>query len=78
MSKGVAIGLVGGLFVYAAVTHDPKKSGGLDAALQQVLQQPYGPFMLGAIGIGLICYGLFSSPGPGTCPADRTSPGVAE
>lgn len=59
VSKGVAIGLVGGLFVYAAVTHDPKKSGGLDAALQQVLQQPFGPFMLGAIGIGLICYGLF-------------------
>jgi hypothetical protein len=59
VAKGVAIGLVGGLFVYAAMTHDPKKSGGLDAALQQVLAQPFGPVMLGAIGLGVICYGLF-------------------
>jgi len=59
VAKGIAIGLVGGLFCYAALTHDPKKSGGLDAALQQVLQQPFGPVLLGAIGLGLICYGLF-------------------
>ena len=59
VAKGVAIGLVGALFGYAALTHDPKKSGGLDAALQEVLEQPFGPVMLGAIGIGLICYGLF-------------------
>ena len=59
IAKGVAIGLVGALFGYAAVTHDPKKSGGLDAALQEVLEQPFGPVLLGAIGLGLICYGLF-------------------
>jgi hypothetical protein len=58
-AKGVAIGLVGGLFCYAALTHDPKKSGGLDAALQQVLEQPFGRVLLGAIGVGLICFGLF-------------------
>jgi hypothetical protein len=58
-AKGIAIGLVGGLFCYAALTHDPKKSGGLDAALQQVLEQPFGRVLLAAIGIGLICYGLF-------------------
>ena len=59
VAKGIAIGLVGGLFGYAALTHDPKRSGGLDAALQKVLQQPFGPVLLGAIGVGLICYGLF-------------------
>jgi hypothetical protein len=59
VAKGIAIGLVGALFCYAALTHDPKKSGGLDAALQKVLQQPFGPLMLGAIGVGLICFGLF-------------------
>jgi hypothetical protein len=59
VAKGIAIGLVGGLFCYAALTHDPKKSGGLDAALQQVLEQPFGRFLLGAIGVGLVCYGLF-------------------
>ena len=48
-AKGIAIGIVGVLFLYAAVTHDPKKSGGLDQALQEVLEQPFGPFLLGVI-----------------------------
>jgi len=59
-AKGVAIGIVGGLFLYAAVTHEAKKSGGLDQALQTVLEQPFGPVLLGAIALGIICYGLFS------------------
>ena len=46
-AKGVAIAIVGGLFVYAAITHDAKKSGGLDQALFEVLDQPFGPFLLG-------------------------------
>jgi hypothetical protein len=58
-AKGLAIGLVGGLFVYAAVTHDAQKSGGLDQALHKVLQQPFGPFLLAAIALGIGCYGLF-------------------
>lgn len=59
IAKGIAIGLVGGLFAYAAITHDPKKSGGLDQALQTVLEQPFGPVLLVAIGAGIGAYGLF-------------------
>jgi hypothetical protein len=59
MAKGIAFAIVGGLFVYAAVTHDAKKSGGLDVALHKVLQQPFGPFLLGLIAVGIGCYGLF-------------------
>jgi hypothetical protein len=59
VSKGVAIAIVGGLFIYAAIEHDPKKSGGLDDALRTVLEQPLGPVLLGAIAIGIGCYGLF-------------------
>ena len=58
-AKGIAAGLVGVLFVYAAVTHDPKKSGGLDAALGELLQQPFGPYLLAAVALGIACYGLF-------------------
>jgi hypothetical protein len=58
-AKGVAIGIVGGLFGYAALTHDPKKSGGLDEALQTVLEQPFGPYLLTVIGVGIGCFGLF-------------------
>ncbi|MCW2798335.1 DUF1206 domain-containing protein [Nocardioides sp.] len=59
VAKGVAIGIVGSLFVYAGVSHESKKSGGLDQALHKVLQQPFGPVLLFAIGIGIGCYGLF-------------------
>ena len=59
VSKGVAIALVGSLFVYAAWTHDPDKSGGLDQALLQVLQQPFGPFLLGLVAAGIACFGVF-------------------
>lgn len=58
-AKGLAIGIVGGLFVYAGLTHEAKKSGGLDQALQKVLEQPFGPYLLGAMALGIGCYGLF-------------------
>lgn len=60
VSRGVAFIMVGGLFVYAAVTHKPKESGGLDAALYKLLEQPYGRWLLLAMAAGLACYGLFN------------------
>jgi hypothetical protein len=59
IAKGVSIALVGALFGYAAITHDPKKSGGLDQALQTVLEQPFGQVLLIAIGLGIAAYGIF-------------------
>jgi len=59
IAKGVAIAIVGGLFCYAAITHNAKKSGGLDQALQTVLEQPFGQVLLTAIAIGIAAYGVF-------------------
>jgi hypothetical protein len=59
VAKGIAFIMVGGLFVYAAVDHRPKRSGGLDAALARLLDQPYGSWLLLAMAGGLACYGLF-------------------
>ena len=59
-ARGVAFAIVGGLFCYAGITHDAKKSGGLDQALFEVLDQPFGPLLLGLIAIGLVCFGLFT------------------
>jgi hypothetical protein len=59
VSKGVALALVGLLFGYAALTHDPKRSGGLDVALHKVLQQPFGTPLLVVMALGFACYGLF-------------------
>lgn len=58
-AKGVALTVIGGLVVWAGATHDAKKSGGLDEALALVLAQPFGRFVVGLIGAGLACYGLF-------------------
>ena len=59
ISKGIAIGVVGILFVWAAWDHDPKKAGGLDTALRKILDQPFGPVLLGAIALGIIAFGLY-------------------
>jgi hypothetical protein len=59
MAKGISIAIVGGLFCYAAYTHEPNKSGGLDVALHKVLEQPFGQFLLLAMAAGIACYGLF-------------------
>ena len=58
-AKGAALGVVGILFGYAAVTHEADKSGGLDQALTEVLEQPFGPALLTAIALGIICFGFF-------------------
>jgi hypothetical protein len=58
-AKGVALIVIGALFGFAAWTHDAAKSGGLDVALQEIKQQPYGPWLLGMVAIGIGCYGLF-------------------
>jgi hypothetical protein len=58
-AKGVAFAVVGALFVWAAASQDPRKSGGLDQALHKVLQQPFGPVLLVAIALGLACFGIF-------------------
>lgn len=59
VAKGVTICSVGALFGYAAISHDPNRSGGLDTALRTVLEQPYGPYLLCALALGLGCFGLF-------------------
>jgi fumarate reductase subunit D len=58
-AKGVAFGIVGSLFLYAAFTHDPHKSGGLDQALTELLDKPMGPFLLALVAAGIGCFGLF-------------------
>ena len=57
--KGVALGLVGGLLVYAAVTFDPAKASGLDGALRTVLDAPFGRFLLTLVALGIAAFGVF-------------------
>lgn len=59
LGKGVAIGVVGILFGWAALSYDPDKAGGLDDALKTVRDQAYGPVLLSLVAVGLAAFGLF-------------------
>jgi hypothetical protein len=59
VAKGVALGVVAGLFAWAALTYDPKKAGGLDAALHTVGSQPLGSVLLTVLAIGFAAFGLY-------------------
>ena len=60
IGKGVAVVVIGALFTYAAITHNPNKSAGLDQALQEVAQAPFGQVLLTLVAIGIACYGVFA------------------
>jgi Domain of Unknown Function (DUF1206) len=60
IARGVVFSLVGILVVAAAVTFDPDKARGMDAALRQVAAQPYGPWLLSLMALGLMCFGAYS------------------
>jgi hypothetical protein len=60
IARGVVFSLVGLLVVAAAVTFDPNKARGMDAALRQVAAQPYGPWLLSLMALGLMCFGAYS------------------
>jgi hypothetical protein len=47
------------LFIVAALTADPEKAGGVDAALKSLADLPFGTFILWLVGAGLIVYGIF-------------------
>ena len=57
--KGIALGVVGGLFVWAALTFDPEKASGLDGALRTILDAPFGQFLLTLVALGIAAFGAY-------------------
>ena len=60
IAKGLALSVVGGLLTYATLTFDRQQAQGLDGALQTILAQPFGRFLLTAVAIGFAAFGLFA------------------
>jgi type IV secretory pathway VirB2 component (pilin) len=60
IAKGVALAVVGVLFVSAAAQNSAGKATGLDGALRTLRQQPFGPWLLTAVALGIAAYGLYS------------------
>lgn len=59
VGKGVSIALIGVLVVVAAIRFRPDEASGLDAALKSLVTQPFGPYLLAAVALGLAAYGVF-------------------
>ena len=60
IARGIVFALAGLLVVVAAVTFDPDKARGMDTALRQVGAQPFGPWLLSLMALGLMCFGAYS------------------
>ncbi|HET6601916.1 MAG TPA: DUF1206 domain-containing protein [Gaiella sp.] len=60
LARMVVFTLAGAFLVKAAVEYDPQAAVGIDGALAKLLQQPYGPLLLGLVAAGLIAFAIYS------------------
>jgi hypothetical protein len=58
-AKGVALGVVGGMLGWAAITFDPSKARGLDGAMHVILSAPGGPALLTLVAAGIVAFAAF-------------------
>jgi hypothetical protein len=59
-ARGVAFGVVGVFLIVAAATVDPKQAQGLDGGLRKLATTPLGPWLLIAVALGLVTFGIYS------------------
>ncbi|WML47207.1 DUF1206 domain-containing protein [Neobacillus sp. PS3-34] len=59
ISRGIVLSMVGSFFIQTAITANPNHTKGLGGALSELAKQPYGQWLLGIVGFGLILYGLY-------------------
>ncbi|MFK5633272.1 MULTISPECIES: DUF1206 domain-containing protein [unclassified Ornithinimicrobium] len=59
-AKGVALVVVGGLFLLAAWQSDPEEASGMDGALKALEGRPFGQALLLTVAVGLALYGVFN------------------
>jgi uncharacterized membrane protein YidH (DUF202 family) len=57
-ARGVVFVITGFFLLQAARQADPNQARGLDGALESLAQQPYGPWLLGIVALGLVAYGI--------------------
>jgi hypothetical protein len=59
-ARGIVFAVVGVFLVVAAITFDPGKAQGLDGALRKLATTPLGPWLLVAVALGLVIFGIYS------------------
>jgi hypothetical protein len=58
-SQGVVLAMIGSFLIQAAIQYDPSEARGLGGALQELLEQPYGLWLLGLMALGFIAHGIY-------------------
>ncbi len=58
-ARGLVSLIIGFFLMTAGFKSDSSKAKGLSGALESLLQQPYGPWLLALVGLGLLAYGVF-------------------
>ncbi len=59
-ARGIVFIIIGIFIVLAAIRLDGTQARGLGGALATLEQQPFGPWILGIVALGLIAYGIYS------------------
>jgi hypothetical protein len=60
VARGVVFAAAGVFLVTAAVRYDPQEAHGIDATLRSFAHTPVGPWLLVAVAVGLVAFGLYS------------------
>ena len=58
-ARGIVFTVIGVFLIVAALTANPNQARGLSGALRALEQQPFGPWILGGVALGLMAYGLY-------------------
>lgn len=58
-ARGIVFGIIGWFLVKAAYQYDPQEAQGFATSLRTVQEQGYGQYLLAAVAVGLLAYGLF-------------------
>ena len=58
-ARGVVFCMIGVFVIQAALQSQPGEVRGLGGAFNTLLQQPYGPWLMGLVAIGFVCYGIY-------------------
>lgn len=59
-ARSVVYVVIGWFFLQAGLTHDSSESKGMSAALQEIAGEGWGQWLLWAVAVGLLAFGLFS------------------
>lgn len=59
IAQGIVLGMIGSFLIQAAIQYQPSEARGVGGTLQTLAQQPYGPWLLAIVALGLVAHGIY-------------------